>query len=265
MTRTPIVENKAKMYKTVGVLLFMLLGWGQSLFCQDTMPAGKGAIEIFSKDAFLLHGDFVAGKTGAPGILFIPMCNVGQRSDYNSIIDKFQKQGMFLLSFDFRGHGDSVNEEYDVKKDLDGFWDRENGMIMADIEAAYQYLVSQPGVDTTRIAVFAASCGVKRALQLTKTTDNIKLLVLLSGQASPDGLAYLRAHKEIPVMGIASEDDGNGIAAEWIRNLGEETPHPNSTTRIFKTGGHGTELFLSQETLEEDIVKWVKINLVIRP
>ncbi len=221
------------------------------------LSAQSKSFHFLSADRVRVYGDyFTKGKKG-PGLLLVHMCNIGDRSHYKSLATKLKKKGFNVLTFDFRGHGESTTNQLDVAKNLNKFWERENNGIMEDIRLAYEYLLERPEVDSNSIAVVGASCSVKRALQLASNQKNIKALILMSGQANELGINYLANNPEIAVFGAAAEDDGQGLSSAWITKILNASTNKINQKKIYPTGGHGTELLKSYPNLEKEMISWL--------
>ena len=83
-----------------------------------------------------------------------------------------------MLALDYRGYGQSGGTKSDDPQQQQWIADRE---WPGDIDAAYAWLTSQPGVDKTRIGAAGASCGVNQAVQLARRHPEVRTVVLLSG------------------------------------------------------------------------------------
>src|SRR5262249_29933128 len=113
-----------------------------------------------------------------------------------------------------------------------------------DIDAALQYLISQPGVDKNRIGAGGASCGVKQAIQLARRNSVVKSLVLLSGTADADGISYIRQSPWLPIFASAADDDQGAVQTlQWVTGFSK---NPRNKFVRYTSGGHGADLFAFQ-------------------
>ena len=76
-----------------------------------------------------------------------------------------------------------------------------------DIEAAYTYLLAQPGVDKTRIGAGGGSCGVGFAVEVARRHPEVKSLALLAGPTNGAGLRFLQQNPWLPILTAAAADD----------------------------------------------------------
>ena len=129
-------------------------------------PAAARTIDLTSPDGIALKASyFPAGRPG-PGILLLHACN-RDRSSWNGLATAAAARGFHVLALDYRGYGQSGGTKSDDPQQQQWIADRE---WPGDIDAAYAWLTSQPGVDKTRMGAAGASCGVNQAVQLADAT-----------------------------------------------------------------------------------------------
>ncbi|MEM7203523.1 MAG: alpha/beta hydrolase [Planctomycetota bacterium] len=238
----------------LATILLLLLG-----SCQASRGA-ETTVTFPSADGWQLHGTRSLGPQSAPGVLLVHMCNVGDQDDYRDLAQQLRRRGLHSLRFDFRGHGLGRTPALDVTRDRDGFWQNIVGELQQDVDAAYARLASEALVWTEPVAIVAASCGVRRAVDLARRQPAIRALVLLSGEV-PSELWPVLAAEGRQVFAVAAADDGDGVAAQWAREACEAAGG-RGQLRIYPSGGHGTELFASHGELPTEILDWLGRVLV---
>ena len=119
------------------------------------MPTRDEAVEIVV-DGESIAGTVVAPGTLVPGVLFVHGWG-GSQKQYISRAREVAALGCICLTFDLRGHA-STHEQRDTVSREDN---------LQDVVAAYELLVSQPGVDASSIAVVGSSYGSYLAAILT--------------------------------------------------------------------------------------------------
>src|SRR4051794_14737291 len=119
------------------------------------MPTRDEAVDIVV-DGESIAGTVVAPGTLVPGVLFVHGWG-GSQKQYISRAREVAALGCICLTFDLRGHA-STREQRDTVSREDN---------LQDVVAAYDLLVSQPGVDASSIAVVGSSYGSYLAAILT--------------------------------------------------------------------------------------------------
>jgi len=223
------------------------------------VPAPR-VVDLTAADGTKLKATyFAAGKPG-PGVLLLHQCNQ-QRKGWDGLAARLAA-GISVLTVDFRGFGESggtpANElpPGEAGKLVNEKWP-------GDVDVAYGYLVSQPGVDGSIVGAGGASCGVNQAIQLARRHAEVKSLVLLSGNADRDGRAFLRKSQKLPVLLSAADDDG--AAVELMKWLYALSANPGSRFVEYPNGGHGVSIFSAHKSLPGIIVDWYVQTLVKTP
>jgi len=105
------------------------------------------------------------------------------KDEWGTVPILFQRNGIAVLTFDLRGHGDSNRrltangvEIVDYQK----FGPRDFKNMLIDVNQAYDWLTSQPGIDKHRIAIIGSSIGANLALRYAAFNDEVAGLILLS-------------------------------------------------------------------------------------
>jgi len=232
-----------------------------------SLKAGESSpprvVDLKAADGTNLKGSyFSAGKPG-PGVLLLHQCN-RQRKVWDDLAARLAAAGFHVMTIDLRGYGDSSGtpvgkltpEEIPVV-----FGEK----FPTDVEAAYQYLLSQPGVARDTIAVGGASCGVNQSVHVAEHHPEVKALVLLSEGTDAGGRQFLRTSKKMPLfMAVADDDSDLGVTEimQWLFTL---SSNPANKFVRYPTGGHGVEMFDAHKELPGMIVAWVATTLKKHP
>jgi tetratricopeptide (TPR) repeat protein len=230
-------------------LAFLLLG---------AMPAssqtGRDAT-LMAADGVLLKATFTPAAKPGPGIILFHQCNRDRKS-WNTLMPRLVASGFHVLTFDYRGFGESGGGRYATAQDLQrAIADQWPG----DVNAAFGYLLSQSGVDKNRIGAAGASCGVNQSIQLALLHPQVRSLVLLSGDTDTAGRQFLRKADALPIFAAASDDDGDAVPLlRWVQAFSH---NPRNKFAQFKAAGHGTNMFAVEKGLEPMIVEWFETTL----
>jgi dienelactone hydrolase len=219
-------------------------------------------VDLTATDGTKLKGTyFSAGKPG-PGVLLLHQCN-RQRKVWDSLSQQLAARGINVFTFDYRGFGESggVPEAKLTGAEIGA----QRAKWTGDIDVAYQYLVSQNGVNKEMIGVGGASCGVDNSVQTAIRHPEVKSLVLLSGPTDRKGREFLRNSTVAPEFFAAADDDefpGTVVTMEWYYNI---TGNSGKTWVHETTGGHGADMFKAHPELMKQITDWYVTTLLKTP
>lgn len=223
-------------------------------------PAPR-VVDLTAADGTTLKATFFAAAKRGPGVLLLHQCNQ-QRKNWDELAGRLAAAGINVLTLDYRGYGESGGTPVkDVPPD-------EFAKILAekwpgDVDIAFNYLVSQPGVTPGVVGTGGASCGVNQSIQVARRHPEVKSLVLLSGNTDRGGREFLRKSEKLPMMFSAADDDGAAVELmQWLYGL---STNPGSKFVHYTSGGHGTELFAAHNELPGMIVDWYVQTLVKTP
>ncbi len=232
-----------------------------ALPCLAQRKPEERVVDLTSADGTKLKGTFFsAGKPG-PGVLLLHQCNK-DRKIWDGLAQQLAASGVNVLTFDLRNFGESEGEPFDKltpqeAQALAQKWP-------ADVDAAFGYLVSQPGVKRDAIGLGGASCGVNNSVQAARRHPEVKSLVLLAGSTNLDGRAFLR-NSNLPVLyGFADDDEfpTSLLTTKWLYAL---TPNPGKQLVRYPNGGHGAEIFKVHPEFEGVIKAWFVTTLIKTP
>ena len=212
-------------------------------------------IDLKSPDGVALKASYFSPGRPGPGLLLFHACN-RDRSSWSGFSAAAATRGFHVLAMDFRGYGQSGGTRSDDPQQLQWIADRE---WPGDIDAAYAWLTSQPGVDRTRVAAAGASCGANQAVQLARRHPEVRTIVLLSGAIAPRGREFIRDSAWLPIFGAASHGDGGAVetlrwAMGWSRN-------PSNKFVEYQAAGHGTDMFAVEKELQPQMLAWLETHV----
>lgn len=219
-------------------------------------PVAGAPFSLTASDGTRLAATYYAGDVPGPGILLLHQCN-RDRSVWNGLAESLAKEGFHVLTLDFRGFGESGGKRF---PDLtpDEATKAVTEVFPADVDVAYAWLRSQPGVRGVTGAG-GASCGVNQSIQLSRRHPEVKSLVLLSGNTDKAGRQHLRG-KGSPPLFIAAADDDDGVVnvMSWIEAC---SGNPANRFVEYEKGGHGADMFRPHPELPVEIVAWYDATL----
>jgi dienelactone hydrolase len=213
-------------------------------------------VDLKAPDGTSLKGTFFAsGKPASPGVLLLHQCN-RQRKVWDDLAARLATAGLSVMTVDLRGYGDSSGTPFDklAPEEANVVF---NQKFPTDVETAYQFLVSQPGVVRNTIVVGGASCGVNQSVHVAANHSEVKALLLLSEGTDVGGRQFLRNSPNMPVFMAAADDDPDLGVTEIMQWLFSLSSNPLSKFVHYSTGGHGVEMFDAHRELPGMIVAWV--------
>ena len=224
-------------------------------------------VDLKSTDGTILKASYFAAAKPGPGVLLFHQTN-RRRESWEDIARQLVAAGINVLT---------VDTDPKTRKQ---WWP-------GGLDAAFEYLISQPGVKRDVIGIGGAGViGVENSVETARRhSDQVKSLVLLSGETSRDGLQFLQQASQLPELFVFSDDDeyppiqqAMGLlyvtASSPSRKLvhysaSKDAPwkwyEPFDIGKVPATGGHGTDLFKVHPELPGIIVDWFVTTLIKTP
>ncbi len=213
-------------------------------------------VTIVTEDQVKLKGTYYSADKPGPGILLLHMCmEGGDRRTWTKLAGMLVNEGFHVLTFDFRGYYESEGEWPNFTT-MQEFIKVSRTTIMKDVEAAYEFLISQESVNKESIGLAGASCGVFMGIEASFNHPEIRALALISGPFDDQAREQLESLDNVPVLSAACQDDVR--AFEAMKRVFAATKHPNSTLIQYKGSEHGTNIFNKEPDFERTIVEWFK-------
>jgi len=221
---------------------------------------------------------FAAGKPG-PGVLLLHQVNRDRKS-WDGLAEELSRAGINTLTLDMRGMGESGGTRWEKMSKA------ESERLPDDVDAALGFLMSQPGVDRHVIGLGGAGwLGVLYSVKAaSRHPEEVKSLVLISGETLPDGLHYLHQASQLPELFVFSDEDEYPPTQDAMKMLylaasspskklvhysaAEDAPwlwYEDETGKVPAKGAHGTDLFQPHPELPGIIVHWFVTTLIRTP
>jgi fermentation-respiration switch protein FrsA (DUF1100 family) len=144
-------------------------------------------VELTTEDGVRLHGWFIPSDSARGTVLFFHG-NAGNISHRLDSIATFNRMGLNVFIFDYRGYGQSQGRATEAGT-------------YRDAEAAWSYLVETRGIDANNIIVFGRSLGASIAAWLASQYTPTAL-ILESGFSSVPSMAQ-RMYPFLPVKWLS--------------------------------------------------------------
>ncbi len=242
-------------FRIASLLLFPAV-WVSAAF------SAERTVDLTASDGTTLKATYFATSKPGPGVLLFHQCN-RQRKVWDGLARQLSLAGINVLTMDYRGFGESGGEPFD-KLPPQQAMQVQSDKWPGDIDTAFHYLVSQPGVKSDIIGVGGASCGVQNSVATARRHPQVKSLVLLSGSADLAGRNFLRS-STVPVFFAVADDDEFPPTVEAIQWLYTLTATPGKKLVEFAKGGHGADMFAVHPELIGQITDWYVTTLIKTP
>jgi len=246
-------------------------------------PAAR-VVDLKASDGTILKASYFAAAKPGPGVLLLHQSN-RTRKAWDDVAAQLAAAGTNTLTLDMRGYGESGGTP--ITNLTDAEWTKVRTMRPSDIDTAFQYLVSQPGVKRDVIGVGGAGeLGVGQSVEVARRhSAEVKSLVLLSGEAVQEGLEFMRQASQLPGLFVVADDDEYPPTQEAMELLyitssdpGKKFVHysaaqdapwiwyeTSDASKVPANGGHGTDMFKPHPELPPIIVDWFVTTLIKTP
>jgi pimeloyl-ACP methyl ester carboxylesterase len=163
---------------------------------QDRRAAAAHVVELKSSDGTPLKATYFAAAKPGPGVLLLHQSNRDRKS-WDGVAAQLASAGINTLTLDMRGLGESGGTRTERKR------------LPEDVDAALEFFMSQPGVDRQVIGLGGAGAlGVLYSVEAARRhPEEIKSLVLMSGETLRDGLQFLHQASQLPELFVFSDED----------------------------------------------------------
>lgn len=264
--------NHRRNWLALAVFIFAVSALGTR--AQQSQTPGPRVVDLKSTDGTLLRATYFSAAKPGPGALLFHQSN-RTRTSWEDLARQLASAGINTLTIDERGYGESGGK----KEMRDLYHD-------ADLDAAFEFLVSQPGVQHDRIGVGGAGwLGVDDSVETARRhSGEVKSVVLISGETLLPQLRFLRQASQLPGLFVVSDDDEyppTVEAMEWlydcsaspqkkfIHYIGPKAPwlwyETSNASKVPATGSHGTDLFKRHPELPATLVDWFVTTLIRTP
>src|SRR6059058_3304833 len=249
------------------VLIFPASVLAQPITTQSHHPPATRAVDVKTQDGTVLKGTYFGASKPGPGVLLFHQTN-RRRESWEDIARQLVAAGINVLTVDTD------------RKTRKQWWP-------GALDAAFEYLISQPGVKRDVIGIGGAGViGVENSVETARRhSAEVKSLVLLSGETLREGLDFLRQASQLPELFVVADDDEYPPIVEGMELLyitasspsrkfvhysaSHEAPwlwyEPFDIGKVPANGGHGTDLFKPHPELPGIIVDWFVTTLIKTP
>ncbi len=257
---------------TRSICLLLTFAFSFDAFAQN--PPMSRVVDLKSTDGTPLKATYFAAANPGPGVLLLHQSNRDRKSWYGEAA-RLSAAGFNTVTLDMRGYGESGGKRGDSKR------------MPEDVDAALQFLMSQPGVASPVIGVGGAGwLGIIYAVEAARRhPKDIRSLVLMSGETGRDGLHFLHQADQLPELFVFSDEDEYPPTQDAMKMLylsasspskklvhysaAEDAPwrwyETSDPSKVPAHGAHGTDLFQVHPELPGIVVQWFVTTLIKTP
>jgi pimeloyl-ACP methyl ester carboxylesterase len=252
--------------------LLLTLAFNLAAFAQN--PPSPRVVDIKAADGTPLKATYFSAAKPGPGVLLFHQSNRDRKSWYGEAA-QLAAASFNTVTLDMRGFGESGGKRDDSRR------------MSEDVDAALEFLMSQPGVDSQVIGVGGAGwLGVTYSVEAARRhPKEIKSLVLMSGETGRDGVQFLHQSAQLPELFVFSDEDEYPPTQDAMKLLyltasspskklvhypaAEDAPwlwyETSDAAMVPAHGGHGTDLFQAHPELPGILVQWFVTTLIKTP
>ena len=223
-------------------------------------------VDFKSANGTILKGTYFAASKPGPGVLLFHQSNRTRKS-WDDVARQLAAAGINVLTVDT-----------DPNKTRKQRWP-------GDLDAAFEFLISQPGVNRNVVGIGGAGViGVEDSVETARLHPaQVKSLVLLSGET--ESLDFLRQASQLPELFVVADNDEYPPIVEAMELLyvtasspsrkfvhysaSHDAPwlwyEPFDIGKVPAKGGHGTDMFKVHPELPGIIVDWFVTTLIKTP
>jgi pimeloyl-ACP methyl ester carboxylesterase len=252
---------------------WLLLAMPNAARPQTSQPLPR-VVELKASDGTPLKASYFAADKAGPGVLLLHQSNRDRKS-WDGEAARLAAAGFNTLALDMPGFGESGGTRGDFKR------------MPEDVDTALEFLMSQPGVDPQVIGLGGAGwLGVTYSVEAARRHPNdIKSLVLMSGETGRDGLQFLHQASQLPALFVFSDEDEYPPTQDAMKLLyvtasspskklvhysaAEDAPwlwyETSDASRVPAHGAHGTDMFKVHPELPGIVEQWFVTTLIKTP
>src|SRR5213596_2745633 len=253
--------------KPTHIFLLSAVLFGMITFAAPTKNVAR-VVDLKTPGGTILKATYFAAAKPGPGVLLFHQSNRTRKS-WDDVAHQLVAAGINTLTVDT-----------DPNKTRKQRWP-------GDLDAEFEFLGSQPEVKRGVIGIGGAGViGVENSVETARRhCDQVKSLVLLSGETSRDGMQFLRQASQLPELFVVADDDEYPPIVEGMELLyitasspsrkfvhysaSHEAPwlwyEPFDIGKVPAKGGHGTDMFKVHPELPCIIVDWFVTTLIKTP
>ncbi len=243
--------------------LIVLPTKAQSNFSKEPIDITKVAINTLDK--FKLNGHYYLGEQHSGGVLLLHGCNANQQA-YQPLIRLLKKTNLHILSYDFRGYGESQSKRFSqaqLRKSADNMLAYQTAMTtltaywQSDALTAFEWLRKKVAKNK-QIAIVSVGCASKYAVGIAENM-HVDSLIIVTPEMDHNDKEHYKNLADKPTYFISTMHQ---LASyKTAKELFEWNGSLRSKMQLFKGSYIDHNLIKKQKGLIYDMTRWLKNNL----
>jgi dienelactone hydrolase len=189
------------------------------------------------------------------------------RSVWTDFATLLQHNGIAALAIDLRGHGESTRKltaDGPVKIDMRALTGHDYQDMLLDVEAAIDWLETQPEIDKKHIALIGESLGANIALRYAAINEDLSAVAVFSPGLNYRGVRtddVIRQLGRAPFHIFVSQNDAFAYeSSKRLVEIRQESGIDAATNELTVCTGslHGSEMLKSVRNLPQTALSWLK-------
>ncbi len=218
-------------------------------------------VSFKSQDGWTIHGnlympDVLDKNAKVPAVVFIHGMHHEQTAWFE-LAREVLKKNMAALVFDLRGNRKSINEgKGRVGVDLS---QEESAKFYLDAKAAIDFMASQKGVDSSRIALATGTASCNQTVRAAIGDNRIRTIVAMSFYSPDPDVKKFLTTSDMPLLLLANLNDRNadGVSLdEQTKEVYKLSKSKETQLMLFDDAGRGTNMLHEKPEVIPMILRW---------
>jgi dienelactone hydrolase len=240
------------------------------LFACSAISASAGVVRNFrvttTDDIGITGTYYPVDPSPAPAVILVHGL-AKSREDWEGIAPVLQRNGIAAVTFDLRGHGGSTRRltaDGPQLVDYRNFRPRDFHDMLLDLNAVYDWLADQPGIDRHRIGILGANLGANLALRYAAVNEDIAAVLLFSPALKPQDVKPDNSILKLgprPLRIVVARGDADSFqATKKLLQLRKDAGQAVEASEITASTGslQGSDLIRGVEGLPEVVFGWLQ-------
>ncbi len=241
------------------ILVLLLFIFGLAVSAEYKLLKAEKAVIHLSDNTYIM-GSFYPVKIANPPAVILLHTLGRNRGDWNNYARYLQKEGIAVLSIDFRGHGESAAYSKTIWRK---FNNQDYVKLIDDMQSVYAFLIEKFGVAPERVGILGVNIGANVAINFAARQKKISSVVLIRPGFDYKGIKVQPAIEEYgarPVYLLCSNFDA--YSKKTVQEL-QKSAQGKVKTDFFNYRENWVFLINNKKEVQNTILSWFKETLLV--